>query len=95
HGPTRPSLRVNRRSTTGNPRDPRLLQDPYAARVRVIEQFTLRQTVEAFREIYHELAAGARPALEDPREPGLRTGRPTGQEPGPTAYDFAGSEAAG
>ncbi|MTE21684.1 DUF3492 domain-containing protein [Streptomyces sp. TRM43335] len=28
------------------------------ARLRVIEQFTLRQTIGAFRDIYHELAAG-------------------------------------
>ncbi|MFI8930208.1 GT4 family glycosyltransferase PelF [Streptomyces sp. NPDC053474] len=79
-----------------------LLSDPRrraamgaAARVRVIEQFTLRQTVEAFREIYRELAAGAKAALREPREPAPRTGQPSGREPGPTAYDFAGSEAAG
>ncbi|MGW6270047.1 GT4 family glycosyltransferase PelF [Streptomyces sp. NPDC055060] len=42
-----------------------LLRDPgrraamgEAARLRVIEQFTLRQTVEAFRSIYEELATG-------------------------------------
>ncbi|MBH1934462.1 GT4 family glycosyltransferase PelF [Streptomyces sp. AV19] len=53
------------------PRDPRsmadaalkLLTDPQLradmgekARLRVIEQFTLRQTISAFREIYHDLA---------------------------------------
>ncbi|PJE95754.1 glycosyl transferase [Streptomyces carminius] len=53
------------------PRDPaamaraalRLLNDPAerarmgeGARLRVIEQFTLRQTISAFRDIYHELA---------------------------------------
>ncbi|MFI0817771.1 GT4 family glycosyltransferase PelF [Streptomyces sp. NPDC021098] len=57
------------------PRDPermaraalRLLGDPElragmgeAARLRVIEQFTLRQTISAFREIYHELDATSR-----------------------------------
>ncbi|PRH77853.1 glycosyl transferase [Streptomyces solincola] len=62
------------------PRDPRamaeaaltLLADPArraamgeAARLRVIEQFTLRQTVDTFRAIYHELAAG-RPAHSVP-----------------------------
>ncbi|MFE5731536.1 GT4 family glycosyltransferase PelF [Streptomyces sp. NPDC056528] len=31
-----------------------------AARLRVIERFTLRQTVDTFRAIYHELAAGGR-----------------------------------
>ncbi|MFE5814429.1 GT4 family glycosyltransferase PelF [Streptomyces sp. NPDC056479] len=55
------------------PRDPaamaaaalELLGDPVrrramgeAARLRVIEQFTLRQTIDTFRAIYHELAAG-------------------------------------
>ncbi|MEU6309087.1 GT4 family glycosyltransferase PelF [Streptomyces chartreusis] len=55
------------------PRDPaamaaaalELLGDPErrramgeAARLRVIEQFTLRQTIDTFRAIYHELAAG-------------------------------------
>ncbi|MFE9742228.1 GT4 family glycosyltransferase PelF [Streptomyces sp. NPDC006477] len=29
-----------------------------AARLRVIEQFTLRQTIDTFRAIYHELASG-------------------------------------
>ncbi|WP_079152041.1 GT4 family glycosyltransferase PelF [Streptomyces sp. RTd22] len=57
------------------PRDPermaraalKLLGDPAlragmgeAARLRVIEQFTLRQTISAFREIYHELDATSR-----------------------------------
>lgn len=57
------------------PRDPAamaeaaltLLGDPVrrramgeAARLRVIERFTLRQTVDTFRAIYHELAAGER-----------------------------------
>lgn len=57
------------------PRDPSamataaltLLGDPVrrrsmgeAARLRVIEQFTLRQTIDSFRAIYHELAAGKR-----------------------------------
>ena len=32
-----------------------------AARLRVIEQFTLRQTIDTFRGIYHELAAGTAP----------------------------------
>ncbi|GAA2910733.1 hypothetical protein GCM10020221_03210 [Streptomyces thioluteus] len=32
------------------------------ARLRVIEQFTLRQTISAFREIYHDLADTRRPA---------------------------------
>jgi glycosyltransferase involved in cell wall biosynthesis len=43
-----------------------LLRDPRrraamgeAARLRVIEQFTLRQTVDTFRSIYLELALGA------------------------------------
>ncbi|MFF3323919.1 GT4 family glycosyltransferase PelF [Streptomyces sp. NPDC002889] len=43
-----------------------LLRDPQrraamgeGARLRVIEQFTLRRTVETFRSIYHELALGA------------------------------------
>ncbi len=55
------------------PRDPaamaaaalELLGDPVrrramgeAARLRVIEQFTLRQTIDTFRSIYHELATG-------------------------------------
>ncbi|MFH8693903.1 GT4 family glycosyltransferase PelF [Streptomyces chartreusis] len=55
------------------PRDPaamaaaalELLGDPgrrramgEAARLRVIEQFTLRQTIDTFRAIYHELAVG-------------------------------------
>ncbi|GAA2450729.1 GT4 family glycosyltransferase PelF [Streptomyces glaucus] len=55
------------------PRDPaamaaaalELLGDPArrramgeAARLRVIEQFTLRQTIDTFRAIYHELSAG-------------------------------------
>ncbi|MFJ4870135.1 GT4 family glycosyltransferase PelF [Streptomyces sp. NPDC088757] len=31
-----------------------------AARLRVIERFTLRQTVDTFRAIYHELAVGGR-----------------------------------
>jgi glycosyltransferase involved in cell wall biosynthesis len=31
-----------------------------AARLRVIEQFTLRQTIDTFRAIYHELADGRR-----------------------------------
>ncbi|MFD3536438.1 GT4 family glycosyltransferase PelF [Streptomyces sp. NPDC058664] len=31
-----------------------------AARLRVIEQFTLRQTIDTFRAVYHELASGAR-----------------------------------
>ncbi|MES9807208.1 GT4 family glycosyltransferase PelF [Streptomyces cinereoruber] len=31
-----------------------------AARLRVIERFTLRQTVDTFRAIYHELASGVR-----------------------------------
>ncbi|TVL89462.1 GT4 family glycosyltransferase PelF [Streptomyces sp. SAJ15] len=58
------------------PRDPermaraalKLLHDPAlrarmgeAARLRVIEQFTLRQTISAFRDIYHELAGARRP----------------------------------
>ncbi|MER6347344.1 GT4 family glycosyltransferase PelF [Streptomyces sp. NPDC001595] len=57
------------------PRDPaamaaaalELLGDPgrrrsmgEAARLRVIEQFTLRQTIDTFRAIYHELATGKR-----------------------------------
>lgn len=33
-----------------------------AARLRVIEQFTLRQTIDTFRAIYHELATGPREA---------------------------------
>ncbi|MEU1626427.1 GT4 family glycosyltransferase PelF [Streptomyces sp. NPDC020096] len=44
-----------------------LLQDPQrrsamgaAARLRVVEQFTLRQTIDTFRAIYHELAHGER-----------------------------------
>ncbi|GGQ02133.1 GT4 family glycosyltransferase PelF [Streptomyces roseolilacinus] len=56
------------------PRDPdamaaaalELLRDPArrramgeAARLRVIEQFTLRQTIDTFRSIYHELSAAA------------------------------------
>ncbi|MFD7388367.1 GT4 family glycosyltransferase PelF [Streptomyces sp. NPDC059852] len=32
-----------------------------AARLRVIEQFTLRQTIDTFRGIYHELATGTPP----------------------------------
>ncbi|MEU4211890.1 GT4 family glycosyltransferase PelF [Streptomyces sp. NPDC026206] len=54
----------------------RLLRDPAlrarmgeAARLRVIEQFTLRQTISAFRDIYHDLA-GTRP---DVRQPGHAT----------------------
>ncbi|MFE0352600.1 GT4 family glycosyltransferase PelF [Streptomyces nigra] len=58
------------------PRDPaamaaaalELLGDPVrrramgeAARLRVIEQFTLRQTIDTFRGIYHELATGTAP----------------------------------
>ncbi|MEU6546858.1 GT4 family glycosyltransferase PelF [Streptomyces sp. NPDC046859] len=58
------------------PRDPaamaaaalELLGDPgrrramgEAARLRVIEQFTLRQTIDTFRGIYHELATGTAP----------------------------------
>ncbi|GAA2454219.1 GT4 family glycosyltransferase PelF [Streptomyces macrosporus] len=58
------------------PRDPeamaraalRLLNEPETrarmgegARLRVIEQFTLRQTISAFRDIYHELAESGRP----------------------------------
>ncbi|MFD9073704.1 GT4 family glycosyltransferase PelF [Streptomyces lasiicapitis] len=46
-----------------------LLEDPVrraamgeAARLRVIDQFTLRQTVDAFRDIYTELATGRAPA---------------------------------
>ncbi|WP_079110019.1 GT4 family glycosyltransferase PelF [Streptomyces roseifaciens] len=66
------------------PRDPeamaraalKLLRDPAQradmgerARLRVIEQFTLRQTIDAFRDIYHDLAGTRRPesALERPR----------------------------
>ncbi|MBD0709642.1 MULTISPECIES: GT4 family glycosyltransferase PelF [unclassified Streptomyces] len=59
------------------PRDPEamaaaaleLLADPArrhamgaAARARVVEQFTLRQTIDTFRTIYHELARGPAPA---------------------------------
>ncbi|MFF4173100.1 GT4 family glycosyltransferase PelF [Streptomyces sp. NPDC001744] len=33
-----------------------------AARLRVIERFTLRQTIDTFRAIYHELASGERRA---------------------------------
>ncbi|MGC5342328.1 GT4 family glycosyltransferase PelF [Streptomyces sp. DT24] len=70
------------------PRDPaamaaaalELLADPprraamgEAARLRVIEQFTLRQTVDTFRAIYLELCArdGSRPAATDPAGPVL------------------------
>ncbi|MFC5147801.1 GT4 family glycosyltransferase PelF [Streptomyces aureoversilis] len=66
------------------PRDPeamagaalKLLSDPAQradmgerARLRVIEQFTLRQTIDAFRYIYHDLAGTRRPesALDRPR----------------------------
>ncbi|PHQ51764.1 glycosyl transferase [Streptomyces cinnamoneus] len=58
------------------PRDPqsmaraalRLLRDPglratmgESARLRVVEQFTLRQTISAFRDIYHDLARRRQP----------------------------------
>lgn len=64
------------------PRDPaamaaaalELLADPprraamgEAARLRVIEQFTLRQTIDTFRSIYLELPALARSAASTPR----------------------------
>ncbi|RKN69800.1 DUF3492 domain-containing protein [Streptomyces klenkii] len=65
------------------PRDPeamaraalKLLHDPALradmgerARLRVIEQFTLRQTIDAFRDIYHDLAGTRRPEpFERPR----------------------------
>ncbi|KMS73108.1 glycosyl transferase [Streptomyces viridochromogenes] len=75
------------------PRDPaamaaaalELLDDPVrrramgeAARLRVIEQFTLRQTIDTFRAIYHELAAGqtelpARVVLPAPTVTGTRS----------------------
>lgn len=75
------------------PRDPgamaaaalELLDDPVrrramgeAARLRVIEQFTLRQTIDTFRAIYHELAAGkaelpARVVLPAPAVTGTRS----------------------
>ncbi len=70
------------------PRDPesmaraalRLLRDPEergkmgeAARLRVIEQFTLRQTIDAFRDIYHELA---RPRLPLPVSTPVRAPEP-------------------
>lgn len=38
-----------------------------AARLRVIEQFTLRQTIDTFRSIYLELPALARSAASTPR----------------------------
>ncbi|MFE2247704.1 hypothetical protein ACFXC2_13190, partial [Streptomyces lavendulae] len=38
-----------------------------AARLRVIEQFTLRQTIDTFRSIYLELPALARSAAAPPR----------------------------
>ncbi|MCZ4604010.1 glycosyl transferase, partial [Streptomyces sp. Lzd4kr] len=52
-----------------------------AARLRVIEQFTLRQTIDTFRAIYHELAIGkpdlaARVVLSSPAVSG--TGSLTG-----------------
>ncbi|MGK5632059.1 GT4 family glycosyltransferase PelF [Streptomyces sp. URMC 123] len=77
------------------PRDPRamaraaleLLGDPErrarmgeAARLRVIEQFTLRQTIEAFRSIYLRLATGER--------------RRGGDGPPPTAAGAAGAAGA-
>ncbi|WP_338932898.1 GT4 family glycosyltransferase PelF [Streptomyces netropsis] len=61
------------------PRDPesmakaalRLLKDPElrarmgeSARLRVIEQFTLRQTIDSFRDIYHDLARSRQPESE-------------------------------
>lgn len=80
------------------PRDPdsmaraalHLLRDPQqrarmgeAARLRVVEQFTLRQTISAFRDIYHDLAASRRPAA-----PGPLWHRP--QEPVPVLAMAAG-----
>jgi glycosyltransferase involved in cell wall biosynthesis len=71
------------------PRDPermaraalKLLGDPAlragmgeAARLRVIEQFTLRQTISAFREIYHELPRRRVPCVPRARVP--RSGGP-------------------
>ncbi|MEI5097949.1 GT4 family glycosyltransferase PelF [Streptomyces sp. PmtG] len=77
-----------------------LLQDPTrraamgeAARLRVIEQFTLRQTVEAFREIYRELATGRTPAPHDTHEPPLPTRAPA--NPAPLPPPLTEGEAAG
>ncbi|MCS0634884.1 GT4 family glycosyltransferase PelF [Streptomyces sp. LP05-1] len=67
-----------------------------AARLRVIEQFTLRQTVDTFRSIYQELAgAGARRERETAL-PAVATG--TGREPAYAPGHFArpaGEPAAG
>ncbi|MFE9995056.1 GT4 family glycosyltransferase PelF [Streptomyces avermitilis] len=74
------------------PRDPaamaaaalKLLGDPErrrsmgeAARLRVIEQFTLRQTVDTFRSIYLELSAPGRTTRRDPWTPDADAGLPT------------------
>ncbi|MEU6803858.1 glycosyl transferase, partial [Streptomyces neyagawaensis] len=41
-----------------------------AARLRVIEQFTLRQTIDTFRSIYLELPALVRAPADVPAPPG-------------------------
>lgn len=50
-----------------------------AARLRVIEQFTLRQTISAFRDIYRDLAGVGRP----PVERAWRKPRPAHEEAAP------------
>lgn len=77
------------------PREPRemaraaleLLRDPSrrarmgeAARLRVIEQFTLRQTIDTFRGIYGELAAGSAAGRERYAESGVADGLELQQE---------------
>ncbi|WP_053912724.1 GT4 family glycosyltransferase PelF [Streptomyces sp. SCSIO 75703] len=44
-----------------------------AARLRVIEQFTLRHTIDTFRAVYLELSAPAPPAAPGARVPGVRS----------------------
>ncbi|MEU2586363.1 GT4 family glycosyltransferase PelF [Streptomyces avermitilis] len=48
-----------------------------AARLRVIEQFTLRQTVDTFRSIYLELSAPGRTTRRDPWTPAADAGLST------------------
>lgn len=87
------------------PRDPaamaaaalELLRDPArrramgeAARLRVVEQFTLRRTIDTFRSIYQELSAG-RTAARQPDLPAVGPLRAAGHHP-PGTRPPAGAE---